>query len=326
MPEIEETIFAPEPVGGQWLQGGPVSMGALRGKAVVLVDFWDYTCVNCIRTLPYVVQWHRRYSKDGLVVVGVHAPEFNFARQPEFVRQAIKDFQIEYPVVLDNDYVIWRAYSNRFWPAKYAVDADGRIRYYHYGEGGYRETEALIQRLLCEIHPSLQFPPPMEPVRDTDQPGAVCHRVTPELYLGHQRGHFGNPQGISAGYPHEYRDPGVRMEGMIYLGGKWSVGEESSEAAADNASIAIRYTAKEVNLVMAPPQDGPVAVEMTLEADQRAGHDARLENGRAVIHVDRPRMYNLIANEEVRSGGLKLIAKSRGLNAYAFTFTSCALT
>jgi thiol-disulfide isomerase/thioredoxin len=326
MPEIEETIFAPEPVGGEWLQGGPVSLAALRGKGVALIDFWDYTCVNCIRTLPYVVQWHRRYAKDGLVIIGVHAPEFTFARQAEFVRQAVKDFQIEYPVVLDNNYVIWRAYSNRFWPAKYLVDSAGRIRYFHYGEGGYGETEALIQRLLCEINPALSLPPPMDPVRDTDRPGAVCYRVTPELYLGHQRGQFGNPQGVVEGYPHEYRDPGVRMEGMVYLDGKWQVGEESSEAVAENASIAIRYTAKEVNLVMAPSEeDGPVRVELTLEAGQRAGQDSRVENGLAVIEVDRPRMYNLVANDAVVPGGLKLTARGKGLNAYAFTFTSCAL-
>jgi thiol-disulfide isomerase/thioredoxin len=325
MPEIEETIFAPEPVGGQWLQGGPVSLAALRGKGVALIDFWDYTCVNCIRTLPYVMQWHQRYANGGLVVIGVHAPEFNFARQAEFVVQAVKDLQIEYPVVLDNDYVIWRAYSNRFWPAKYLVDSAGRIRYYHYGEGGYRETEALIQSLLSDVNPRLNLPLPMEPVRDTDRPGAVCHRVTPELYLGHQRGLFGNPQGVVAGYPHEYRDAGVRMEGMIYLDGNWAVGEESSEAVGDNASIAIRYTAKEVNLVMAPPAEGPVRVELTLEAGQRFGYDGRVENGHALIEVDRPRMYNLVANGDVRSGGLKLTARNKGLNAYAFTFTSCAL-
>lgn len=155
MPEIEETIFAPELTGGEWLQGGPVSLSALRGKGVALIDFWDYTCVNCIRTLPYVVEWHRHYARHGLTVVGVHAPEFTFARQSEFVLQAIKDFQIDYPVVLDNSYVIWRSYSNRFWPAKYLVDGRGRIRYYHYGEGSYRETEAILQALIAEINPAI---------------------------------------------------------------------------------------------------------------------------------------------------------------------------
>jgi thiol-disulfide isomerase/thioredoxin len=325
MPELEETIFAPEPVGGEWLQGGPVSLNALRGKGVALIDFWDYTCVNCIRTLPYVVQWHRRYAAEGLTVIGVHAPEFNFARQAEFVAQAVKDFEIEYPVVLDNSYIIWRAYSNRFWPAKYLVDGQGRIRYYHYGEGSYRETEALIQGLLVELNPHLKLPPPMDAVRDTDRPGAVCHRVTPELYLGHQRGQFGNPQGVAQGAAQEYRDPGVRMEGMVYLDGAWQVGDESAEAAAKNSSIAIRYTAKEVNLVMAPPAAGPVHAAITLESDQQPGQDAHAENGRLNVVVDRPRMYNLVANDQVRSGGLRLTAAAPGLTAYAFTFTSCAL-
>ena len=325
MPEIEETIFAPEPAGGQWLQGGPVSLQQLRGNAIVLIDFWDYTCINCIRTLPYVVQWHQRYAQHGLVVVGVHTPEFSFARQSEFVLQALKDFNIEYPVVLDNNFMIWRAYSNRFWPAKYLVDANGRIRYYHYGEGAYEETEAHIQRRLAELHPGLSVPALMQPVRDTDRPGAVCYRVTPELYLGHARGQFGNPQGVAPGHPHEYRDPQVHMEGMVYLDGKWLVSEESAQAVAENASIAIRYTAKEVNLVMAPPADGPVIVELTLQGVARPGHDSRLDNGRAIIHVDRPRMYNLVSNDQVDSGGLKLRALAQGLIAYAFTFTSCAV-
>ena len=325
MPEIEETIFAPELAGGEWLQGGPVSLNALRGKGVALIDFWDYTCVNCIRTLPYVVQWYRRYAQSGLTVVGVHAPEFNFARQSEFVLQAVKDLQIEFPVVLDNSYVIWRAYSNRFWPAKYLVDSKGRIRYYHYGEGAYRETEAMLQALLSELNPALRLPLPMDPMRDTDRPGAVCHRVTPELYLGHQRGQFGNPQGVTAGQAGDYRDPGVRMEGMAYLDGKWLVGDESAQALAENSSIAIRYTAKEVNLVMAPPAQGPVRVDIALDGDQRAGQDVQSEDGRRVIVVDRPRMYNLVANDDVRPGGLRLTGQTRGLNAYAFTFTSCTL-
>ena len=165
MPELAETIYAPELEGGQWIQGELVRIRPLRGKALVLVDFWDYTCINCIRTLPYIVQWHKRYAQHGLKVVGVHAPEFEFARESGYVRQSLQNFGIEYPVVLDNDYAIWRAYSNRYWPAKYLVDAQGRIRYVHFGEGAYRETESMIQRLLKELHPNLDLPPPMDPIR-----------------------------------------------------------------------------------------------------------------------------------------------------------------
>ena len=129
----------------------------------------------------------------GLQVVGVHAPEFSFARDHQNVTAAIKQFGIEYPVVLDNGYAIWRAYSNRFWPAKYLIDTQGRLRYYHFGEGLYQETETQIQNLLREIDPGLELPPPIDPMRDSDRPGAVCYRVTPELYLGYMRGQFGNP-------------------------------------------------------------------------------------------------------------------------------------
>ncbi|HWN56639.1 MAG TPA: redoxin family protein, partial [Methylomirabilota bacterium] len=180
MPQISETVLAPELEGGNWIQHGPVSLKELRDKAVVLIDFWDYTCVNCIRTLPYVVEWNRRYAKSGLVIVGVHAPEFSFAREGSHVAEAAARFGLEYPIVLDNEYAIWRAYSNRFWPAKYLIDSKGRIRYYHFGEGSYQESELAIQGLLRELSPTLSLPPPMEPMRDTDQPGAVCYRVTPE--------------------------------------------------------------------------------------------------------------------------------------------------
>ena len=154
MPQLSETVLAPELDGGQWIQHGPVSLKALRDKAVVLVDFWDYTCVNCIRTLPYVVAWNKRYEQSGLVVVGVHAPEFSFAREGSHVAEAAARFGLEYPIVLDNEYAIWRAYSNRFWPAKYLVDAKGRIRYYHFGEGAYQETEVAIQGLIRELNPT----------------------------------------------------------------------------------------------------------------------------------------------------------------------------
>src|SRR3977135_1092649 len=127
MPQIKETILAPAIEGEEWLQHGPVDLAHLRDRKVVLVDFWDYTCVNCIRTLPYVVGWHRRYAAHGLQVVGVHAPGFTFARDHNNVVSAISQFGLEYPVVIDNDYKIWRAYSNRFWPAKYLIDTQGRL-------------------------------------------------------------------------------------------------------------------------------------------------------------------------------------------------------
>ena len=326
MPQLSETVFAPELAGGQWIQHGPVSLKALRDKAVVLVDFWDYTCVNCIRTLPYVAAWHKRYEQSGLVIVGVHAPEFSFAREGSHVTEAAARFGLEYPIVLDNEYAIWRAYSNKFWPAKYLVDAKGRIRYYHFGEGSYRETEVAIQGLLRELNPNVSLPPPMDPVRDSDQPGAVCYRVTPELYLGYARGNFGNPDGVVRDRAHDYRDIGPHVEGMSYLAGRWRVESESARSETPGASISLRFTAKDVNLVMAPPDGASVRAELTFEGSQQPGDDVKFERERAFVTVDRPRMYNLIANDSVVSGAVTIRADAAGLSAYAFTFISCVVT
>ena len=326
MPQLSETVFAPELDGGQWIQDGPISLKALRGKAVVLIDFWDYTCVNCIRTLPYVAAWHKRYAQSGLVIVGVHAPEFSFAREGSHVADAAARFGLEYPIVLDNEYAIWRAYSNKFWPAKYLVDPKGRIRYYHFGEGAYGETEVAIQGLLRELNPNVSLPPPMDPVRDTDSPGAVCYRVTPELYLGYARGNFGNPAGVVRDRAHDYRDIGPHVEGMSYLAGRWRVESESARSEAPGASISLRYTAKDVNLVMAPPDGASLRAEVTLEGAQRPGEDVKFEGDRGVVIVDRPRMYNLVANDSVVSGAVTIRAEAAGLTAYAFTFISCVVT
>lgn len=323
MPQVKETIFAPELQGGGWIQHGPVSLKSLRDKAVVLVDFWDYTCVNCIRTLPYVAGWHRRYHEKGLVIVGVHAPEFTFARDGSHVKEAILEFGLEYPIVLDNEYAIWRAYSNHYWPAKYLIDAKGRIRYYHFGEGGYAESELTIQAALREMNPALDLPPPMEPVRDSDRPGAVCYRVTPELYLGYARGQFGNPEPVARDRASDYRDLGKHMEGLSYLSGRWRVEEECARSADADASITLRYTAKDVNLVMAPPDGGSAQVEVILEPGQKPGEDVRNHDGRGLVAVSRPRMYNLVANDSVVSGSIRLCAEQSGVATYAFTFVSC---
>jgi thiol-disulfide isomerase/thioredoxin len=326
MPQIKETILAPPLEGGEWIQQGPVDLAQLRERKIVLLDFWDYTCVNCIRTLPYVSEWHQRYAAKDLVVVGVHAPEFSFARDRANVLAAIAQFRLDYPIVLDNSYAIWRAYSNRYWPAKYLIDAQGRLRYYHFGEGLYQETENQIQKLLSELDSTAQFPPALEPIRDTDRPGAVCYRVTPELYLGYARGQFGNPGGVNRDQSFDYSDPGRYVEGVAYLGGRWLVGEESSRADNSGATLLLRYTAMDVNLVMAPPASKAARIELSIGDEQRAGSDVTVENGRCFITVQQPRMYSLISNSSVLSGSLRLKMLDRGLTAYAFTFISCVVT
>ncbi len=332
MPEANNKVPAPELKGGQWLNSPPITDEDLRGKPY-LVDFWDYTCVNCISTLPYVKGWHERYESHGLRVIGVHAPEFSFARQASAVLDAIESFDIKYPVVLDNDYVIWKAFSNQYWPAKYLVDAQGNIRYYHFGEGGYHETESMLQRLIREAQPEAVLPEIMEPVREDDRPGAVCYAATHELYLGYSRARLGNPHGSRPDEPSTYRDLGLHAEGYIYLDGTWVVSGEFASyhnMSAAPGKVAIKYTAKDVNLVMNPLQAGPARVSLLQDGvplEQRNwGADVKPdEKGNPVIAVEGPRMYRLVRNWDFGSHELTLATESHGLAMYAFTFGSCTV-
>ncbi len=321
-----EAIPAPELEGGQWLQGGPVR---IQGSGhPVLVDFWDYTCLNCLRTLPYLAEWHRRYAGLGLTIVGVHTPEFSFAKNPEHVRRAIEGLEIPYPVVLDADYRIWQAYENRYWPAKYFVDAAGLIRARHFGEGGYAESEGFLQLLLQE-QPGFSgtLPTVMAPVRPEDHVDAVCYRVTPELYCGYARGAIGNVGTISPDRPMTYRDPGKHIEGVLYLDGDWLLASENLArpfGASGASRLHLSYLAVDVNLVLHPPITGDRATLRVLLDGQpipaeRAGED--VVDGQ--VTVDRPRMYRLVRGDDAERHELTLETESDGVAAFAFTFTSC---
>jgi thiol-disulfide isomerase/thioredoxin len=331
MQDEQGPVRAPEfPTGVQWLQGNPVRIADARGKPV-LIDFWDYTCLNCLRTLPYVKEWHRRYAPHGLIVVGVHAPEFSFARDSGNVARAVREQGIEYPVVLDNDYAIWQAWANRYWPAKYLVDGNGYLRYYHFGEGGYAQTEEAIQTLLKESFPDALLPGLMDPVRDEDRPGAVCYRVTPELYLGYQRGLIGNVAGVTPDRPATYKDPGMHMDGHAYLDGDWILAAEYLARPAGAGAVSkltLPYMAKDVNLVIHPPSYGGEAM-FSVEQDgapitpDDAGEDVQAGGATSVMRVDTPRMYRIVANREIGRHELTLSTTSDGVALYAFTFTSC---
>jgi thiol-disulfide isomerase/thioredoxin len=331
MPEERGPVRAPDlPPGVTWLQGGPLSLAELRGRPL-LVDFWDYTCLNCLRTLPYVKEWHRRYAEHGLAVVGVHAPEFSFAHNVDHVRRAVAEQGLEYPIVIDNDYAIWQAYANRYWPAKYLVDREGYLRYYHFGEGAYQETESEVQALLREAFPQIVLPGLLDPVREEDMPGAVCYRVTPELYLGYQRGRIGNTAGIVLDKPATYRDLDKHAEGYFFLEGDWMLTAEMVArpvGAAGESCLHVKYMAKEVNLVIQPPLAGGDAhIELlqdgSLLAAEDAGADVRIEDGGAFVYLDTPRMYRLVSNREIDTHELTLVTTSDGVSLYAFTFGSC---
>ena len=325
-PGLQEAKPALELEGGEWLQGDPVRIRD-RG-APVLVDFWDYTCLNCLRTLPYLREWHRRYAEHGLAIVGVHTPEFSFAGNAEHVRQAIERLEIPYPVVLDTGFNIWKAYENNYWPAKYFIDGQGMIRARHFGEGGYEESETFLQALLREQDGfSAELPAPMDPVRPEDAPGAVCYRVTPEIYCGYARGPIGNVGTVAPDRPMSYADHGKHIEGAIYLEGDWLLGSENVArpfGASGVSRLRLEYMAADVNLVLHPPVTGDAGcLRVLLDGEpvdeQAAGED--LEVGG--VTVDRPRMYRLLRADDVERHSLTLETESDGLAAFTFTFTSC---
>lgn len=331
-PLVRAPAFGP----GDWLNtDGPLTLEALRGR-VTLVDFWEYTCVNCIRTLPYLVAWHARYAALGLTVIGVHAPEFPFGREAAQVRAALNEFGIRYPVLLDNAYQTWDAYANRYWPSKYLIDAQGYIRYRNAGEGYYHETERAIGALLREINPDLDLPDPLPLLRPEDEPGAVCYRPTPELHAGYARGSLGNPEGYAAGGAVLYRLPRQRALNYFYVEGAWQAGEAYlAYVGAGVGSVVLPYEAAEVNAVLSPNADPveralhPEAVA-EIEVWQDGAPIAELNAGRDVtltspprVRLSRPRMVNLVRNPGFERHELTLRVHTRGTALYAFTFGGC---
>jgi hypothetical protein len=279
-----------------------------------------------------VKEWHRRYRDHGLTVIGVHAPEFSFARDSGNVQRAVREHGIDYPVVLDNEYAIWQAWANRYWPAKYLVDGNGYLRYYHFGEGAYGETEEAIQFLLREATPDVLLPGKMEPVREEDAEGAVCYRVSPELYLGYARGSIGNMANVKPDAPSSYRDPGKHVAGHAYLDGDWLLSGEfvaRPAGASGTSRLVVPYMAKEVNCVIHPPAYGGQAVFNVLQdghalAPEDAGADVQA-GATSVLAIDAPRMYRIVNNREIDAHELTLETTSDGVALYAFTFTSCMM-
>ena len=318
-------VRAPE-IGRVWLNSAPLNLRQLRGK-VILIDFWDYTCVNCVRTLPYVQGWHQRYGDMGLVVIGIHTPEFTFAQYESNVERGIQDFGLTYPIVIDSNFELWQAFANRYWPAKYIIDKDGYIRFAHFGEGAYAETEEQLQNLLREVNPEAQFPPVMQPVRESDVPGAVCYQPTPELYLGHRRGRIGNEGGFVQDETSNYGFDGDLKDQVFYLRGRWHSTAEYVSFVGGEGSIVLRYEAAAVNLVMGAGEDSPIEVEVQQDGrpltQAQATPDIRISKLMTFLRVDRPRMYSIVDNHSFGVHLLELRCKTPGLRAYAFTFTSC---
>ncbi|PIE19286.1 MAG: hypothetical protein CSA64_05255 [Arachnia propionica] len=303
---LPENYPAPELTGiTDWLNSEPLTLAQLRGN-VVLVDFWTYSCINCIRTQEYLNAWYDAYHDDGFEIIGVHAPEFAFEKLPENVRNAIAEAKIKYPVALDNDFATWQAYSNRYWPAKYLIDRDGNIRYVHFGEGDYDETENAIRALLGESGPAAEQP--SDPMRHT--PGQ-----SPETYLGTERasGFRGSP-GLQAGETSYQPDTNIGLNEWT-LAGTWQVDDEAITAQADDAQLSYRFTGQGMFLVL----DGPPgsSVQVTLEgAGDPGGADA--ESG--TVSIDSARLYHLVQLPQATDGTTVTLQFSKGVSAHAFTF------
>lgn len=305
-----------------WLNSAPLSTASLRGK-VVLVDFWTYSCINCLRALPYVRAWQAKYADHGLVVIGVHAPEFAFEKDVGNVGKAVRELDIRYPVALDNDYAIWRAFRNQYWPAHYFIDAQGRIRHHHFGEGDYARSEAVIRELLVEAGQTGLPKGVVEPTAGGSlAPGSGDRRQSPETYLGYERmaGFAGGRRVFDDVWT--YQAPRLLQPDQWALDGRWTLRPQFAASAGAGARIVYRFRGRDLHLVLGPAADGkPVRFRIRLDghapgADHGIDVDA---DGHGV--VSEHRLYQLV-RQQGGSGEREFEIEflDPGIQAYAFTF------
>lgn len=302
-----------------YLNTNEIKISDFKGK-IVLIDFWTYSCINCIRTLPHLKEWHKKY-KD-LVIIGVHTPEFEFEKDIENVKMAVKKYEIGYPVVLDNDYATWSVFRNRYWPRKFLIDSEGFIRFDHIGEGAYEETEMKIRELLSEIGKDTSDTALSEIPDSTP----VLQRRTPELYAGYDfalpRGqNIGNREGIKPGELVTYEKPEKTNKDVIYLEGPWISNPDNLQSQG-RSSIIFDFTASSANIV-ASSQQNNVEMEVLINdkyiAKEQAGEDVRFKGDRAVIEIKEPRLYNIVdGNYGDYKLTLKINSKEFSFNAFTF--------
>jgi methionine-S-sulfoxide reductase len=313
----------PELTATGWLNSKPLTRAALRGK-VVVIDFWTYSCINCLRALPHVNAWYRHYKDSGLVVIGVHSPEFAFEKDTGNVRAAIAKFGIEYPVALDNDFAIWKAFNNRFWPAHYFVDAQGKIRSHHFGEGKYERSERTIRTLLVEAG-AKSLPDPLEGAGGSGISAAadLSNVKSPETYLGFARAeNFTSPGSFVRSETKAYDTPKSLALNQWALGGRWKVGAEKSELTAAPGRIVFRFRARDLHLVLSPPAAGKaVRFRVTLDG-KPPGEDHGIDvDANGVGTVREQRLYQLIRQTgAVEEHEFAIEFLDAGVAAYAFTF------
>jgi cytochrome c biogenesis protein CcdA/thiol-disulfide isomerase/thioredoxin len=306
-----------------WLNSAPLTREALRGK-VVVIDFWTYSCINCLRALPYVNAWYRHYRDSGLVIIGVHSPEFAFEKDADNVRQAIVKFGIQYPVALDNDFAIWKAFNNRFWPAHYFIDAGGQIRGHHFGEGKYERSERTIRKLLTEAGASA-LPDPIDDAAGAGVSAAADtgNVASPETYLGYERAeNFRSPGSFTHDAAKAYVFPPSLSLNHWALDGRWTVSKERAQLAAAPGRITFRFKARDLHLVLGPGSTGkPVRFRVTLDGKPpQADHGMDIDAA-GVGMVREQRLYQLIRQTgAVEEHEFTIEFLDANVEAYAFTF------
>ena len=312
---------APDIVGiAEYINVEPEELEEKIRGSVVLYDIWTYSCINCIRTLPFITAWDEKYADQGLLIIGIHTPEFEFEKYPSNVRAAVKKYGISYPVVMDNDWETWNAFENRYWPRKYIADHEGYIRYDHIGEGAYQETEEAIRRLLAERADALNESMPNGEGLVDIEPFEHTGSRTPELYLGYHlafgRQQIGNPEGFRPNNVVEYAPPDSLRTHLFYMEGAWRNGPESMRLEYGEGVIRLEYVAKEVNIVAS----GPGTIGVYLDGEPIAPRHAGSGVVGHTIDVSEPDLYNVVASDEAGRHLLELYVSGPGLEVFTYTF------
>ncbi len=288
---------------------------------VILYDIWTYSCINCIRTLPHIISWDEKYRNEGLLIIGIHSPEFDFEKDPNNVKKAIEKFGITYPVVMDNEMKTWKAFENRYWPRKYIADHEGYIRYDHIGEGGYQETEKIIQQLLQERSDDLNLVNTFESEFVMIEEFEHTNFRTPELYFGYKlaqnRNQLGNSEGFQANKIVDYKSTDDLELHKFYLTGEWRNNSENMELISNEGTIRILYNAKQVNIVAAGQSNLEIYLDGQPIKSDISGSDLSIDS---TLNVNESRLYNLIESKNSESGILELRIDKPGFQIFTFTF------